>query len=264
MAAAVEYISKNSPVHRLNALTKIVWALVVLVAALMFNDYRYLLALLASVLMVTLVARVLGDLRPAALGLFIFALILLLIQSLFYNEGRILFYLIPGANYIAVTDKGLLSGIAMAARMMTLVLSFMVFLTTTRTQEIVLTLVEKLKIPYDYAFMFMTALRFIPTFLGEVRQVSQAQQARGHALEGFNPIKKIKAYAPVTVPLVLISLNKAEYLAMAMETRGYGGGPRTYLREPRMGNSDYCMIILLFLFFVLVVSLRWAGYGIMF
>lgn len=264
MAAAVEYISKNSPVHRLNALTKIVWALVVLVAALMFNDYRYLLALLASVLMVALVARILGDLRPAALGLFIFALILLLIQSLFYNEGRILFYLIPGANYIAVTDKGLLSGIAMAARMMTLVLSFMVFLTTTRTQEIVLTLVEKLKIPYDYAFMFMTALRFIPTFLGEVRQVSQAQQARGHALEGFNPIKKIKAYAPVTVPLVLISLNKAEYLAMAMETRGYGGGPRTYLREPRMGNSDYCMIILLFLFFVLVVSLRWVGYGIMF
>lgn len=68
----------------------------------------------------------------------------------------------------------------------------------------------------------------------------------------------------MTVPLVLISLNKAEYLAMAMETRGYGGGPRTYLREPRMGNSDYCMIILLFLFFVLVVSLRWAGYGIMF
>ncbi|MFZ5647941.1 MAG: energy-coupling factor transporter transmembrane component T family protein [Bacillota bacterium] len=263
MAAAVEYIPKDSPVHRLNVMTKIFWAVFVLAAALMFNDYRFMLALLFSVLLVAAAGGVLGVLRPVITGLAVFAFILFLIQALFYDQGRVLFYLIPYANYLAVTEGGLYSGIAMAARMMTLVLSFIVFLSATRTQDIVLALVEKFKIPYDYAFMFMTALRFIPTFLGEVRQVSQAQAARGHAVEGLNPFKKIKAYAPVTVPLVLISLNKAEYLAMAMETRGYGGGARTYLRESRMGTADYCLTALLAVFLTAAVTARIAGYGVM-
>lgn len=263
MAAAVEYIPKDSPVHRLNVMTKIFWAVFVLAAALMFNDYRYMLALLSSVLLVAAAGSVLGHLRPVTIGLTVFAFILFLIQMLFYDQGRVLFHLIPYVNYLAVTDQGVLSGIAMAARMMTLVLSFLVFLSTTRTQDIVLALVEKLKVPYDYAFMFMTALRFIPTFMGEVRQVSQAQAARGHAVEGFNPFKKIKAYAPVTVPLVLLSLNKAEYLAMAMETRGYGGGARTYLRESGMTPADYCLAALLAVFLAAAVAARIAGYGIM-
>lgn len=262
MAAAVEYIPQNSRVHRLNPLTKILWALFILAAALLFSDYRYLLALLASVLVVAAAARVIRHLMAVITGLLVFALILFTIQALFYDLGQPVFYLVPAGERLPVTDQGLLSGLAMAARMMTLVLSFLVFMATTRTQDIVLVLVEKMKIPYDYAFMFITALRFIPTFLGEVRQVSQAQQARGHAVEGINPFKKIRAYAPVTVPLVLISLNKAEQLAMAMETRGFGGGPRTYLRDPGLEAADYCFIILLALAMTLVIIARISGYGV--
>lgn len=263
MAAAVEYIPVNSPVHRLNAVTKMFWALTILVCGLIFNDYRYLLALLASVFIVACAAGIIKNLLPVSVGLSVFALILLLIQALFYNQGNILFYLIPGYNKLPVTDYGLLTGVAMAARMMSIVLSFLVLLSATRIQDLVFTLVEKFKVPYDYAFMFMTALRFIPTFLGEVRQVSEAQQARGHALEGFNPVKKIRSYAPVTVPLVLVSLNKAENLALAMETRGYSGGRRTYLKKPGVTGSDYCFGAVLVLLLVCCIAIRIKGYGIM-
>lgn len=263
MAAAVEYIPVNSLVHRLNAVTKMLWALTILVCGLIFNDYRYLLALLASVLVVACAGRLIKNLLPVSVGLSVFALILLLIQALFYDQGNLLFYIIPGYNKLPVTDYGLLSGVAMAARMMTIVLSFLVLLSTTRIQDLVFTLVEKFKVPYDYAFMFMTALRFIPTFLGEVRQVSEAQQARGYALEGFNPIKKIRSYAPVTVPLVLISLNKAENLALAMETRGYSGGRRTYLKKPGVTGSDYFFVAALFLLLIFSIAVRVRGYGVM-
>lgn len=263
MAAAVEYIPKNSPIHKLNALTKIIWALFILAGGLLFSDYRYLLALFTSVLAAAAAARVLKNLLPVTAGLSVFALILLLIQALFYDQGQVLFYLIPMSNSLPVTDQGLLSGLAMGLRMMTLVLSFLVIMTTTQTRDIILTLVEKLKIPYDYAFMFMTALRFVPTFLGEVKQITEAQQARGYAVEGWNPVKKIKAYAPVAVPLVLISLNKAENLAMAMETRGYSGGRRTYLREPKMQGTDYCLTAVLLLLLAFSVAARAAGYGAM-
>ena len=58
MAAVAEYISRNSPIHRLNPLTKMIWALSILGVGLLFNDYRYLLALLASVLLVAAAAGV--------------------------------------------------------------------------------------------------------------------------------------------------------------------------------------------------------------
>ncbi len=263
MAALVEYIHEDSPVHRLNALTKIFWALFTLGFGLLFNDYRYLLALLASVLLVAASARVLQSLLPVISGLTVFAMILFLIQALFYNQGQVLFYLIPGVDRVPVTVQGLLSGLAMAARMMTIILSFLVFLTATRTQDIVLTLVEKFKIPYDYAFMFLTALRFIPSFLNEVKMVSDAQQARGHSIGGINPFKKIKSYAPVTIPLVLLSINKAENIAMAMETRGYCGGNRTCLRDTRMGRTDYLLTAALILLLASSATARAAGYGVM-
>lgn len=263
MAAAIEYISVNSPVHRLNAVTKMLWALAILVCGLMFNDYRYLLALLASVLIMACAAGIMKNLLPVSVGLSVFALVLLLIQALFYDQGNVLFHIIPVYNKLPVTDYGLLTGVAMAARMMAIVLSFLVLLSTTRIQDLVFTMVEKFKVPYDYAFMFMTALRFIPTFLGEVRQVSEAQQARGHAVEGFNPVKKIRSYAPVAVPLVLVSLNKAENLALAMETRGYSGGRRTYLKKPGVTGSDYIFGAVLLLLLTCGIAARAGGYGTM-
>lgn len=261
MASAAEYIDVDSHFHRLNALTKIFWALTILCAGLLFSDFRYLLTLLGTVLLTAAAARILRPMIGVITGLFFFALILFFIQALFFDQGKILFYLIPLGSYLPVTDQGLQSGVAMAVRMMTLVLSFLIFMAATRTQDLVLVLVEKLKIPYDYAFMFITSMRFIPTFLGEVRQVSQAQQSRGHAIEGSNPMKKIKAFAPVTIPLVLISLNKAEQLAMAMETRGFGGGRRTYLNNPKMRTSDYCTLAFLVLSMMAVFIASLSGYG---
>lgn len=263
LAAAVEYIAKDSLIHKLNTLTKLFWALLILAGGLLFSDYRYLLALFISVLVVAAAGKVLKALFPVITGLSVFALIVMLIQALLFSEGQVILYVIPVTKTLPVTDQGLYSGFAMAFRMMTLVLSFLVIMTTTQTRDIILTLVEKLKVPYDYAFMFMTALRFVPTFMGEVRQITEAQRARGFAVEGWNPLKRIKAYAPVAVPLVLISLNKAENLAMAMETRGYGGGRRTYLREPKMHRLDYCLTTLLVLLLAFIVAARLSGYGAM-
>ncbi len=264
MSAVAEYIKVDSPVHRLNAITKVFWAVATLVAGLLFDDYRYLLGLLISVLIVAAVARVLGRLAGLLTGLLIFALVLFLIQAVFYDQGEVVFHLIPVLNFIPVTDLGIYSGIAMAARMMSLVLSFLLFIATTRTRDIVSMLVEKLKVPYDYAFMFITSLRFIPTFLNEVRQVSEAQKARGHAIEGRNPVKKIKAFAPVTIPLVLTSLSKAEYMAMAMETRGFGAGPRTYLDNSKLSAVDYLLIMIFAVSLIAAVIARLQGYGNMF
>ncbi len=261
MASAVDYVQGNSFIHQLNPLTKMCWTVAVMVVALTFSHTYFLLALLVSVLLVAVSAGVINRILPLVKGLSIFALVLVLLQVFFYKEGLTLFYLIPG-GYVPVTTGALNLGIAMGIRMMALVLSFVVFLATTQFKDIVLCLTEKLKLPYDYVFMFMTALRFIPTFLSEVKQISAAQACRACTVDGGNPLVKIKSYIPVAVPLVLISLQKAERLAMAMETRGYGGGKRTYFNEKAIKAIDVFVMVLIAVMVICVIVARIHGYGV--
>lgn len=259
----MKYVDKNSWLHSLNPLSKIAWATLILIAALIFSNFYYLAGIFLSVLFVAVTARIIRETVPMLKGLFIFASILFLMQVLFYPGGTVLFHLIPAGNgYLGVTDQGIMFGLSMSARMLAIVTSFLVFLSTTRTEDLTIIMVEKMKIPYDYAFMMLTAIRFIPTFINEVQQISQAQTARGFAIEGWNPVKKIKAYLPIVVPLVLLSLKKAERLALAMETRGYGIGKRTYLREPQFAIKDGLVTVACILLVGAGIFARIKGYGV--
>jgi len=260
MSGAVGYVAQDSPIHRLHALTKVVWALGVFAAALAFVDVRYLAALLASVLAVAAAARVLTRLLPAMGGLLVFALILVFFQAVFLDRGRVLFYIIPWVDALPVTDAGLVLGVAMGLRMMAVVLSFLVLLATTQVKDITTMLVARLRIPYDYAFLFSIVLRFIPVFMREARQVDQAQRARGLVLEGWNPLRKLRGYAPLAVPLVLLSLRRAEQLAVALEMRGCGRGGGAVTDRP-LKIADRLLVAVLLLATGAALAARIAGYG---
>lgn len=260
MAPVLEYMERSSWVHRLNPLSKLLWALGIMVLALAYNDIKYLLVVLGLVLLIGLQAQVLGSLTGVVKGLSIFAGILVILQVLFYRGNDVLFYILPNQT-LPVTKEALLLGLAMGLRMMTVVLSFLVFLTTTQFKDIILVFTEKLRLPYDYVFMFMTALRFVPTFMTEALQVSYAQQVRGCPVDSGNPLQKIQAYVAIALPLVFISLKKAERLAIAMETRGYGSGKRTYYKEPVISKVDKLVMVLIVLLIGLALVLRIQGLG---
>ena len=105
-----------------------------------------------------------------------------------------------------------------------------VLLTTTQPRDIVMALVDTLHVPYDYAFMFTTALRFMPVILSEVNTISQAQRSRAYAIEGWNPLRKLQALGPIALPIVFIAIEKAERLGLCMSRR-YGNKNRTSLRR---------------------------------
>ncbi|MEN6327251.1 MAG: energy-coupling factor transporter transmembrane component T [Syntrophomonas sp.] len=263
MAGVIEYANKETVIHKLNPLSKMAWAILILVLSVIYTDYRYLAGLFLSVILVAFLGKVFDEIAGVFKGLAIFAFILFLMQILFYQPGNVVLTLLPiGKGYLPITDQGILLGVAMAFRMLAVIVSFMVFLSTTRTQDILNALVERARIPYDFSFMVLTAIRFIPTFLNELNQISDAQKARAYVTESWNPVKKIKAYLPLAVPLVLLSLKKARQMAIAMETRGYGAGKRTYFTELSMGAQDFIVIGALFLALATGITLRVIGFGI--
>jgi energy-coupling factor transport system permease protein len=229
MSVVANYISKDTLIHRLNPLTKLLWSLTIMTLSFFFRDPLVLMGLFLSIVLVAYLAGILKEMLPAFKGLLLVAGLFILFQIWFIPNGKTILILIPGTGIGRITDQGLLGCLGMGARMMVIAASFPVLMGTTKIKDLVVVLVEKLKIPYTYAFMFVTSLRFIPTFMQEMDQIIQAQCSRAHRLDEQNFIKKFLSLCPLAIPLMVTSVKKAERLAISMETRGFGIGVRTYL-----------------------------------
>ncbi|MBQ9707597.1 MAG: energy-coupling factor transporter transmembrane protein EcfT, partial [Firmicutes bacterium] len=110
---------------------------------------------------------------------------------------------------------------------------------------------------HDLAMMMTIALRFIPTLLEETDKIMKAQQARGADFETGNILRRAKALIPILVPLFISAFRIAQDLAMAMESRCYGGNfRRTRMNEVVIGRSDIIGIVAICLFLCLMIAER--------
>lgn len=237
MSVVANYIQRDSAIHGLNPLTKLFWSVVLMTLSFIFRNPLVLAVLFLSIIWVAHQAKILKEMFPVFKGLLYFAGFFLLFQIFFIPEGNTIFA-VPGTNWFRITDQGLIVSLGLGARLMVIAASFPVLLATTQVKDLVVVLVEKIKIPYTYAFMFITSLRFIPTFMNEMEQIIQAQCSRAHRLDSRNFITKFLSICPLAIPLMITSVKKAERLAISMETRGFGCGKRTYLRQIGFKSAD--------------------------
>lgn len=67
-------------------------------------------------------------------------------------------------------------------------------------------------------------------------------------------MKKMKAYVPLTVPLILSILKKSDDLDIAIESRAFGAPvKRTYLKEIKIHLADYIAVTFLASLFIIYV-----------
>lgn len=67
------------------------------------------------------------------------------------------------------------------------------------------------------------ALRFIPLTVEEADRIRCAQRARGARLDEGGPVRRLKGWAQVLVPLIVGLFRRADELAQAMTDRCYTG-----------------------------------------
>ncbi len=262
----MEYVYRRSPIHDLHPLTKLVWSVVILVLALILDSPWYLSGIILSVILVGFIAKVGKETLIYTGGLLAFSVIIFLLQVWFRPGGPVLFSVFPSSwpvvgGWLPVTLGGVLYGLSMSLRVLCIVTPFSVILSTTQPRDIIMALVDKLHVPYDYAFMFTTTLRFIPVITAEVSTISQAQRSRAYAVEGWNPIRRLKAFAPIAMPIVFIAIEKAERLGLCMDLRGYGSKERTYFRAFKLRFLDWAALTLMVLALIACIVAIVQGHG---
>ena len=156
-------------------------------------------------------------------------------------------------QYVLGTDMDV--AVAGGMRMVIMAASFIILFACTRPQDLTTALVTQCRVPYEFAFLFTTTLRFIPDLLAESRAVQEAQSCRGYVAKG-GIISRLMAYLSVVQPLVLRSVSRSETMAMSLELRGFNAGKRSFLNSVALKAPDYLVMLLLSVVTVALIAAR--------
>ena len=240
------YLDKDTAVHRLDPRTKVTASLILFVICLCFNHPLYMAGISLGIFLIALWARAMTNFRRLR-----YVLILLILFSTllwpFFIEGPTRWW---SFGPLSLSRESVFYGLAMGLRLATFVSIGLIFLSTTRNEELTGGLIL-MGLPYPLAFALSTALRLVPTFAGAGATIIQAQMSRGLDLETGNLFKRIGKFIPQAVPLFIYAVHHTNTLAMALEAKGFDPKvKRSFYYRPKMKAVDYGVIV----FFVLLMG----------
>lgn len=248
------YLDKDSFVHRLDPRPKILVLFCTFAIALMMNSMVSLSILALIVIIYGCLSKSLSNLNRIKVVLLMIGILSVVLWS-FSTKGETKL-LGP------ITLEGIYYGIASAIKFILMIVAGMIFLSTTKMEEIVEGLV-KLKVPYRGAFAFSTALRLVPTIVATGNIIIQAQKSRGLDLESGSFIQRIKKYIPLLIPTFISVIRGTNVFSMALESKGFGySNIRSNYLELKLAARDYVVMAVIVIMVAATAYLKLCGYGI--
>jgi energy-coupling factor transport system permease protein len=218
------YAPRESGLHRLHPLTKIVFALLGVVAGVTLpgiwpNYAVFGLVLVPLAIWGHILPEFVRSLLKVALPI---AISLFVIQGLFWTGGTPVIQLGP----FSVKAEGIAFAAKTTGRVLVLMGSILIFVLTTRPDHLMIALNQR-GVPKTLNYVLVSAIQLVPRFQAKAHAILDAQRARGLETEG-SFVRRVRALLPVSIPLVLGSIVDVEERAIALEARGFSrDGPKT-------------------------------------
>ena len=249
-----QYFPTNSLLHRLDPRMKIA-GFTLLILAITFSTSRLGLAIAIAALLigialskVKLVFALKGLIPPLP-----FLLIIAVLQVFFVvgpAGSDVLFTL----GKTQVTMAGVWAGVTLLVRFCGLILSVSLASFCISTSEMIQGLALLLR-PFNYlklrtmdlVMVLQVMLRFIPFAAQTAERIAKAQGSRGAnwGAKSRGLFSRIRQVVPLIIPLFVISLRRAENMALAMDARAYGYlEKRTSMHEFKLGLRDFLFLLI--------------------
>jgi energy-coupling factor transport system permease protein len=248
---------KETPLHRLDPRTKLLWVLSVSIAAVLVGTPLLLGLLVLSTVPFWAVLR--PSRRQVRTLLLIFASIasgVVLSQAFFYYWGTgPQLVLLPtdfpviGAitGGISIYLNGIIYGFIQSFRFIASSSAALALVASTRPGDLIAALSSVIPgregrrpigLPLEIAFMVSAAVSFAPVMIGEAEQIMRAMQARGLNMRGLFGMGRALSY--LFFPLITGLLRSGRQLALAADARAFRAArDRTSLVELRPGWPDF-------------------------
>ena len=232
------FLKKKSIIHRLDPRAKLLFAMIYTINALMFTEIVPLVFIFLSLIPFILLGKLFHQWIKSIHSLAFLYIFIIIINTLF------------------ITNNGFSFSLAMIIRITTMISAFSIFFLTVDPNDLALSLIS-MKVPYEFAFSFSLAFRFVPTIAIEAQNIIDSQQSRGYEMQKKGIINQIKNLFPLLVPLIIGSIKRAFNVAEALESRAFGSKKeRTFYFTIRYSVTDWIFTFLLLIILVVLIFIR--------
>jgi energy-coupling factor transport system permease protein len=258
----LEYVHRDSIVHRLSGCTKLLCFLIMSTAAMFTFDIRLLIFIMALSLVVMYVSKTkFKEISIALIYILIFLLINFALTFVFspqfgpeiYGTKHVLFAF---SERYTLTLEQVFYQISKLIKYLSLVPFGLLLFLTTDPSEFASSL-NRIGVPYRICTALSLTLRYFPDVQRDFTTIHQAGQARGfNNGKGAKLVDRFKGVAGILVPLLFSTLDRIEVVSNAMELRSYGKkDKRTWYNARPFTRNDYialalCTIVLLLVLYV--------------
>jgi len=212
------YVKRDSVLHHLNPLTKIILALSIVLISI-FSPWYWTSHILLLLVIVPLcfAGRVTREYFTSAIRLIIPAAGFIFLMQAFFQPG--------GENVIFkfwlldITQESLSFAFRISTRITVMISAFTLFLLTTHPNELMTDLTRR-GLPAQFAYVIISTLQILPQMQAKAQTIIAAQQSRGLDTESTF-LKRAGSVLPLVGPLVFGSLVEVEERAIAIEARGF-------------------------------------------
>ncbi len=219
---AFRFKQKNTFMHGLDPRTTFFMAACFSILAMLFLELFPLLIIILSMLPFILLAKSIRQWSRSLKGLAFLAGFILIINSYFISFSF---------------------AVSTILRLTALMTAFSTFFLTVHPDDFAQALIE-MHIPYEFAFAFSMAVRYVPTIATETETIRDAQMSRGLELESGNILQRVRNYIPILIPVIVSSIRRALQVAESLESRAFGStAARTSLYGLKLRKRDYALMI---------------------
>ena len=265
MSKILAYEEKDTWIHQLSGVTKLIFFLLWCLTSMLTYDTRILIFMVIFSMIIFKISKTQWK-QVGAVFKMIMLFLTLNVIAIFvfspdqgthiYGTRTVLFHI---AGRYDVTMEQLFYEFNVIIKYFTVIPAVFMFLVTTNPSEFAASM-NKIGISYNVGYATSIALRYIPDVQGEFTKIKHAQEARGIEMSGKASLfSRIKNTSSIIFPLIFSSMDRIDIVSNAMELRGYGKHKkRTWYMEKKLRRNDYLTIAFTVVFMVAALAVTYA------
>ncbi len=257
MSRLLTYDPKDTWIHRLSGITKLIFFLAWSIVSMITYDTRVLVFMLVSSLIIFRVSKIEWKQISTVFKFILFFLCLNLLAIFIFSpyEGVKIYGtrtdLLHIAGNYTITTEQLFYELNIMIKYFTVIPAVLMFILTTNPSEFAASM-NKIGVSYKISYSIAIALRYVPDVQADFTKIKHAQEARGIEMSSKSGlIDRIKNVSAILFPLIFTSMDRIDVVSNAMELRGFGKNKkRTWYSGKKLTVRDITVIVVVFVFAV--------------
>ena len=265
MNRLLSYEEKDTWLHHLSGITKLIFFIVWCLTSALTYDTRVLLVMIAISAALYVMSRTEWRQVSTVFKFVMFFMVVNLVAIFLfspyqgteiYGTKTVLAPLFPGH---AITREELFYLFNVLIKYFTVVPSVFIFMVTTDPSEFAASM-NHIGIPYTGAYSVSLALRYIPDVQADYHRIRNAQEARGIEMSSKAKLTdRIRRTSSIIFPLLFSAMEHIDVVSNAMELRGFGKKKRrTWYAYRKMKRADVAVLILTAVFSAAALVITYA------